>query len=89
MSKENQQSPYVLICDCSSREHQIIIERDIEDNLIYCHIHLAKHGFLKRLKYGLKYVFGYKCKYGNWEEFILKPEHIYNLIELSDIELNK
>lgn len=26
----------VLICDCSSREHQIIIEHDNEDNLTYC-----------------------------------------------------
>ena len=37
--------PAVLICDCSSREHQIIIEHDNEDNLTYCHIHLVKHGF--------------------------------------------
>ena len=50
--------PAVLICDCSSREHQIIIEHDNEDNLTYCHIHLVKHGFWRRLKAGLKYIFG-------------------------------
>jgi hypothetical protein len=32
----------VLICECTSREHQIIIEHDNEDNLTYCHIHLVK-----------------------------------------------
>ena len=45
--------PAVLICDCSSREHQIIIEHDNEDNLTYCHIHLVKNGFWRRLKAGL------------------------------------
>jgi hypothetical protein len=75
----------VLICECSSREHQIIIEHDNEDNLTYCHIHLVKHGFWRRLKAGLKYIFGYKCRYGQWEEFILKPEHANQLRELSDL----
>ena len=77
--------PAVLICDCSSREHQIIIEHDNEDNLTYCHIHLVKHGFWRRLKAGLKYIFGYKCRYGQWEEFILKPEHANQLRELSEL----
>lgn len=77
--------PAVLICECSSREHQIIIEHDNEDNLTYCHIHLVKHGFWRRLKVGLKYIFGYKCRYGQWEEFILKPEHATQLRELSDL----
>lgn len=77
--------PAVLICDCSSREHQIIIEHDNEDNLTYCHIHLVQHGFLRRLKAGLKYIFGYKCRYGQWDEFILKPEHANQLRELSEL----
>ena len=77
--------PAVLICDCSSREHQIIIEHDNEDNLTYCHIHLVKHGFWRRLKAGLKYIFGYKCRYGQWDEFILKPEHANHLRELSEL----
>ena len=75
----------VLICDCNSREHQIVIEYDKEDNLIYCHIHLVKYGFLRRLKAGLKYIFGYKCKYGQWDEFIFKPEHAKKLRELSEM----
>ena len=77
--------PAVLICDCSSREHQIIIEHNNEDNLTYCHIHLVKHGFWRRFKAGLKYIFGYKCRYGQWEEFILKPEHANQLRELSEL----
>ena len=82
MKKEN--LPSVFICECNSREHQIIIQHDIEDNLIYCHIHLVKHGFFRRLKSGLKYIFGYKCRYGQWDEFIFKPEHANQLRELSE-----
>lgn len=75
--------PTILICDCSSREHQIVVEHDKDDNLIYCHIHLVSRGFFHRVVAGIKYIFGYKCRYGNWEEFILKPEHAKQLGELS------
>jgi len=77
--------PIILICDCSSREHQIIIEHDAEDNLTYCHIHLVKHGFWKRVKSALKYILGYKCKYGQWDEFIFKPEHAQQLKQIADL----
>lgn len=77
--------PAVLICECSSREHQIIIEHVPDDNLIYCHIHLVKHGFWRRLKASLKYIFGYKCRYGQWDEFIFKPEHANLLREFSEL----
>ena len=75
----------VLICDCNSCEHQIIFEHDQEDNLIYCHIHLVKYGFWRRFVAGMKYIFGYKCRYGQWDEFIFKPEHSKQLREFSDL----
>lgn len=84
-----QMSPILFICECGSREHQIVIEYDNDDNLIYCHIHLVKKGFLRRLKAGLKYIFGYKCRYGHWDEFIFKPEHLKQLSEFSDLYLIK
>jgi hypothetical protein len=80
-----EKTPTVLICDCNSCEHQIIFEYDQEDNLIYCHIHLVKHGFWRRFVAGMKYIFGYKCRYGQWDEFIFKPEHSKQLREFSDL----
>ena len=77
--------PTVLICACNSTEHQIIIHEHGEDNLVYCHIHLIKYSFWGRLKAGVKYIFGYKCIYGHWDEFIFKPEHATRLRELSEI----
>jgi len=82
---EKKELPFVLICDCDSREHQIIIEHDEEDSISYCSIHLVKCGFWKRLKHGIRYIFGYKCRYGQWDAFIFKPEHAEKLRELSEI----
>jgi hypothetical protein len=45
----------------------------------------VKHGFFKRLKAGLMYIFGYNCRYGNWEEFVLSPDHADKLRELSEM----
>lgn len=77
-----------MICDCSSAEHQIIFHYDEEEKLVYCSIHLSSHNFFKRLKLGLRYIFGYKCRFGHWEEFILKTEHSNKLKEISDFLSN-
>lgn len=77
--------PAILICDCGSTEHQIVVSPKDENGFVCCYIHLTHYGFLRRLKAGLKYIFGYKCKFGQWDEFILKPEHADKLRELSDI----
>ena len=77
--------PAVLICDCNSTEHQIVVTYDDEDNVAYCHIHLVHHGFWRRVKAAMKYIFGYKCRFGQWDEFIMKPEHADKLRELSEL----
>ncbi len=74
----------ILICECNSTEHQIIISYDEEDKVAYCHIHLVHYGFWRRLKAGLKYIFGYKCKFGEWDEFLLYPKHAQKLKELAN-----
>ncbi len=74
-----------ILCDCSSNEHQIIIFYDEDCNLVYVSIHLSKFNFFKRLIFGIKYIFGYYCKYGHWEEFIISKN---NINEFKDI-INK
>ena len=49
--------PSVIICECSSTEHQMILYPDIEERTIYCHVHLFKYGFFRRLKAAFKYLF--------------------------------
>lgn len=70
---------HTLICSCHSTEHQMVIYKT-SDPLYgpecYVHVHLVKRSFLYRLFYGLCYIFGYKSRYGAWDEFILDPKHI-------------
>ena len=55
----------ILICDCNSTEHQIVIyyDKDEYDSLgitipmCYFHIHLNKRPFWERVKYGIQYIF--------------------------------
>jgi len=42
--------------------------------MCYAHVHLQTGTFFERLKYGIKYIFGYKCIYGAFDEFIFNPE---------------
>ena len=45
-------------------------------------IHLAKKSFWKRLVYGVKYIFGYKSKYGAFDSFELHANHANQLLEI-------
>lgn len=75
----------LIICDCGSAEHQMVLHYDDDKDLgrqVFVEIHLVPLVWYKRLWLGLKYIFGYKCCYGNFEEMILSPKHakqIYNL----------
>jgi hypothetical protein len=42
--------------------------------MVYSHVHLNKRPFFERLKYAIKYIFGYKCRYGAFDEFILNRD---------------
>jgi hypothetical protein len=72
----------VFICECNSLEHQLIFWYDEEDKELYCEPHLSTHtGFFKRLYSGLRYAFGYKSKYGNWDSTIFKQQDLEKLTE--------
>ncbi len=67
----------LLLCDCKSTEHQIVIHYDDDpewDN-VYLHVHLSQDGgFLKRFGRAIKYLFGHRTKYGDFDEFIFNPD---------------
>jgi hypothetical protein len=74
----------ILLCHCHSSEHQILVLYNEEDKELYLEIHLAERSFWKRLKYGLKYIFGYHCKYGHWDEFIFNENDADKLQAMAD-----
>jgi hypothetical protein len=75
----------IIICDCSSAEHQIVLRFDDDKDLgrmVFVEIHLVPLVWYKRLWMGIKYIFGYKCCYGNFEEMILSPKHARQVYDL-------
>lgn len=75
----------LFICDCENTEHQIIFSWFEDDDVanVYATIHLCKKSFWKRLKYGIKYIFGYKCRYGAFDEFIFCPDDARKLKKIA------
>lgn len=82
----------IIICDCKSTEHQMIFlyeeEYDEKNNMTYpicyAHIHLNNLSFFKRLKYGIKYIFGHKSIYGAFDEFIFDKDDAYKIQKLAN-----
>lgn len=62
----------LFICSCENTEHQIVFSYFEDDDIhnVYATTYLSKKSFWKRLKYGIKYIFGYQSKYGAFDEFI-------------------
>ncbi len=72
----------IYTCDCHSLEHQIAFWYDDEDQTLYIQPHLFTHqSFFKRLWVGIKYAFGYKSRFGEWDEILLNPDSQKDLYE--------
>lgn len=76
----------LFICQCKNEEHQLIFSYfPEEDGDVYMSIHLVtRQNIWKRIKMAIKYVFGYKCQYGNFDEFIFKKEDAGKLQSVVD-----
>lgn len=77
----------LLICECSNAEHQLIFRYFEDDDLkeVYMTTYLSEYNdFWNRLKYAIKYVFGFKSKYGAFDEFILRKEDADKLQSIVD-----
>ncbi len=70
-------------CACMSPEHLIKFYVDVEDGDVCLDVHLANWiPWYKRIWRAVKYVFGYKSKYGDFDSVILKDEDVLKIIEL-------
>lgn len=73
---------HIFICKCYSPEHQLMIWYDSEENEYYFTVHLTpENNFFKRLWKALKYIFGHKCNYGHFDEFLLRDEDRKKLLD--------
>ena len=66
----------IMLCECSSMEHQAKFYYEKSENSSYemfgiiIHLYCGR-GFFRRLKYGIKYIFGFKSRYGAWDDFLM------------------
>lgn len=82
----------IIICDCDSVEHQMVLRFDDDMHIVYVEIHLMPLAWYKRLWHGIKYIFGYKCCFGDFEEMIISQKHarqIYSLYRFLRPKLTK
>jgi hypothetical protein len=70
-------------CICGSDEHNFKFSLDPDDGDFYLSVYLDQNrGFFGRIGEAVKYVFGYKSKYGHWDTTILSRSDTVRLGEL-------
>lgn len=72
----------LFLCECNSIEHQLTFSYDEEECEVFVSIHLVPDTFWKRVKNGIKYIFGHRSIYGDFDEFILKRKDADRLQEI-------
>lgn len=75
--KEENEVKELFICECSDIEHQIIMSYDKDEDIpmVFCSIHLIPEwNIFKRIRDAVRYVFGHRSAYGDFEEFIFRTK---------------
>ncbi|MGA1842993.1 MAG: hypothetical protein ACMUIS_00335 [bacterium] len=70
-------------CKCGSDEHTLRFTLDKNDKEIYTSVFLNQYrNVFKRIFVAIKYIFGYKCKYGHWDCWLMRDEDAQNLLKM-------
>lgn len=68
-----------FVCECHSLDHMFQLSYHKDVPTLYFTVHLATETFWRRLLTAIKYVFGYRCRYGDFDEIILSLEKAQEL----------
>lgn len=73
-------------CNCSCHEHSMrfVWFDEPDEKEMYMSVFLNQAGFWRRLWLGIKYIFGFKCKYGHFDEVLLTYPEIKQLYDLCE-----
>jgi hypothetical protein len=66
-------------CDCHSPEHTLRMSAD--EDCVYLHVFLGDEPWHRRLLNAVLYVFGRKCNYGHFDEFVISRDKLDRLIK--------
>lgn len=71
---------YHLECSCNSDEHELKFTIEAEEGYIYISTFLNHYRpWYKRAWVAIKYIFGYKCKYGHFDNTLLDSKGVLQL----------
>lgn len=65
-------------CVCFSPEHRIVMTLDPTDGELFFETHLRTWSFWKRVFIAIKYIFGYKSKFGDFDNLSIVREEDLN-----------
>lgn len=88
MGKGDWPSKEVFICECFSTEHQLVVsympgENKLDYDELNFEVHLhPTYGFWRRVWSAIKYIFGYRSRYGNWDNFMVNVNDADKLITI-------
>lgn len=67
-----------FVCKCHDVSHQMVLEtletEENEEHVVYGCFHIVHLEFWEKLKCAMKYIFGRKCKDGDFDALLLRPE---------------
>ena len=69
-------------CACFSDEHLLIFNYDPDEGDLWVDVHLTNDPWYERVWAAVKHIFGYKCKYGCFDTWLLNSEHVDRMIEM-------
>ena len=74
-------------CECSSKEHTFGVtsvesDEDMPPELFFDIQLIQPRSFFKKVVTAAKYIFGYQCKYGHWDNISLSEDDTNRLIVL-------
>ena len=74
-------------CECGSDEHLMVFrywaEDGDDDKELYLNVHLANYeNFFQRLWVAVRFLFGYRSKFGEFDEVVIRKDDINRLFNL-------
>jgi len=79
---------YHQVCLCHDPEHDVRFTH-YDDDEIYVSVHLPNDIWYKRIWVGIKYIFGYKSRYGHFGETLMNRETAKGFQEYLYAYINK
>ena len=87
MNNNSEPNTEVLLCECNSPEHVVVFQYWKNDNdyeEVYMAFHLRPAPLKRRIVNAVKYIFGHRSKYGEFDEVILKPADYVKMQKVAD-----